>query len=457
MYFCKKCGNQLEKGQVFCTKCGTEKAAATVKLEKPTRAVVKERARIPLKLVMIVVIGIVIAASLGGGHMYMMKQANPMKVIDKFDAAVQGKDAEALAEMINAGQSADQVSEEEAASFIEYLTDDKQYYLSLLEDLNFQSFYIEDGDPVTDPNGNKMFKLEQKNEKKWFLYKQYEIIFYPMELRITSNLEAAEIWLNGEKLEKKTERDSYILAGYLFPGKHVIKAEAASDYSDFQLEETIDFSGAANNQVEAMLEFDSTMVKLDANFDDAILFVNGKSTGKSIRELGTIGPLASDGSVTLHVERTHKGETVKSDQVQVFEDKRVRFSLEEPIVITEAEMARFMDSYFSTMVASINAREVSIARSVMDLEGKAYPEHRDYLKVLEERGITEEYLSMELLSFEEVEGGYKVKTNEAYHIFYSEETGKYKSFESEFFVTLLKEGLRIHTLISTKELASRDL
>ncbi|OLS41143.1 zinc ribbon domain-containing protein [Bacillus sp. MRMR6] len=455
MFFCKKCGNQLAKGQVFCTKCGTEAAASqerVMKQEKTSRIALNEKVEIPWKLVTIVVIGIVIAASLGGGHMYMMKQADLLKVIDKFDAAIQGNDADALAEMMNEGQSAAQVSEEEAASYIEYLTEDEQNYLSLLEDLNFQSSY-----PVTDRNGNNMFKLEQKADKKWFLYKQYEIIFYPMELRIGSNLEAAEIWLNGEKLKRQTEQDAYIEAGYLFPGKHVIKAEAASEYTNFQLEEEIDFSAAANNQIEAMLEFDSTTVKLDANFDDAILFVNGKSTGKSIREIGTVGPLASDGSVTLHVERTHKGETVKSDQIQIFEDTRVRFTLEEPIVFTEAEIARFMDSYFSTMVASINTRDASVARFVMDLEGKAYTEHRDYLKVLEERGITEEYLSMELLSYEEVEGGFQVRTNEEYHIFYGDDTGKYKSFESEFFVTLLKDGLRIHTLLSTKELESRDL
>ncbi|MEH7254442.1 hypothetical protein V7111_20225 [Neobacillus niacini] len=475
MSFCKKCSNRLSTGQTFCTKCGAKvtelsgkathapiKETPVLKEKEEKReghnpVVVKEKMQLPWKLISIVVIGIAIIAGLGAGHVHMIKQADPMKVIEKFDVAVQGENANALAEMMNEGQNDYHVSEEAAASYIEYLTKEKEDYLSLLEDLNFQTPYREGAEPVKDSNGNHMFKLEKKAEKKWFLYNQYQIVFYPTELKISSNLDGATVWLNGEELEEKTEQNSFIKAGYLFPGEHVLKARFEGEYTDFQYEGSIDFSLAENNQLEAFIEFESTTVKLSSNYEDAILFVNGKSTGKEIGDVSTFGPIPTDGSVSLHAERNHNGKTVKSEPIAIYEDSSIRFRLEEPVVITEAEMARFMDSYFSTMVASINARDALLTEYVMDVEGKAYQEHRDYLKVLEERGITEEYLSMELVDNEEVEGGYRVKTNEDYHISYGDGTRKYKSFVSEFFVSLLDDGLRVHTLLSTTETESRDL
>nr|WP_183072826.1 hypothetical protein [Oceanobacillus bengalensis] len=76
---------------------------------------------------------------------------------------------------------------------------------------------------------------------------------------------------------------------------------------------------------------------------------------------------------------------------------------------------------------------------------------------MEEQGITEEFLSLKLVGFEEVDGGYNVTTREDYNIYYGDETGKYKAFESEFFVTLLDDGLTVHTLLDTTELDSEDL
>lgn len=128
-----------------------------------------------------------------------------------------------------------------------------------------------------------------------------------------------------------------------------------------------------------------------------------------------------------------------------------------PPEFSEDEIAQFMDTYFSTMVQAINERNINLGSDDWDLEGKAYPEFRNYLSYLEEKGITEEYLGMSLVGYKPVEGGYHVTTNEEYNIFFGDGTGKNKAFESKFFVSVTDEGLRLHTLLSTNETFSEDL
>ncbi|RKQ28562.1 zinc ribbon domain-containing protein [Oceanobacillus halophilus] len=125
--------------------------------------------------------------------------------------------------------------------------------------------------------------------------------------------------------------------------------------------------------------------------------------------------------------------------------------------VSQDEMASFMDTYFTTMVESINERDISVSESVLDLEGNSYPEHKDYLGYLEEKGITEEFISVDVVDFEKVEDGYRVTTNEEYNIFYEDNSGKYKSFESTFLVTNKDGKLGVHTLEETDELESKDL
>ena len=58
-------------------------------------------------------------------------------------------------------------------------------------------------------------------------------------------------------------------------------------------------------------------VKLHSNYDDAVVFINGQSTGKMVKDLETFGPVAADGSVKIHAEITVEGQTLKSGEISV--------------------------------------------------------------------------------------------------------------------------------------------
>lgn len=237
-------------------------------------------------------------------------------------------------------------------------------------------------------------------------------------------------------------------------------------------EDTLDFADSEENVLDVYMELDGASIVVYSNDENAVLFVNGKSTGKKIADIDSFGPVPTDGTIKLHAERTKDGKKEKTEEFEVTDDSSIDLIFEEPETETasaEADLQGYMDAigeeqiesfmydHFVTQVNAFNNRDFDVAKETLDPNGKSYIENRKYIKYLEEKGITEEFHDMELLDYEPVEGGFNVTTEESYTIYYGDGTSKYKEFRSKFYLTVLEEGLKVHTLIETKELYSEDL
>jgi membrane-associated protein TcaA len=474
--YCKNCGTQLAPDVNFCRNCGEKNTPIQpiktgLSSTRSTTEVVKVREPLstPVKAG-IIAMGILIAG-LGGVHLYLSGQSKPVKTVEKFEQAIKDNDAKELMAILNNGQDQYAVSEKEVKSYIEYLTEENDFS-EISKELRKQAEELETTSnmiAVKDRNGNNIANVKRVG-KKFFFYNEYKLAFYPIQLKVGSNLEGTEIWLNGKKITKLKNANSHENIAFLFPGDHVVEGKYKGEYESLETKVNLDFNESFENHLEVLAKFDSTQIVVYSNYDDAILFVNGKSTGKEIGNIESFGPVPTDGSVTLHAERYIDGKTVKTEPNKITDNSTVEllFETEEIVAssdlpeylkaIGEDDIARFMDAYFASMVVSINSRDVSSYESIFDPEGKALNEFKSYLSnTVEKKGITEEYLGMELVGFEETEGGYNVTTNEEYNIYFGDGTGKRKAFESVFYISLLEDGLNVHTLLKTDETFSEDL
>lgn len=476
MRYCKNCGTQLAPDVNFCRNCGEKTTPAQpiktgLSTTSRTTEVLKEKKPLstPVKAG-IIAMGILVAG-LGGVHFYLSAQSKPVKAVEKFEQAINEKDTKKLTAMMNDGQDHYEVSEKEAKSYLDYLTKENDF-AEIANELRTQAEALETAGnvgPVEDRNGNHIADIK-KAGKKFFFYNQYKLAFYPVQLKVGSNLEGAEIWLDGKKITKLNNANSLENFAFLFPGDHEVEGKYNGEYGVLETKVNLDFNESFENILEISAEFDNTKVVVYSNDDNAILFVNGKSTGKEIGNIESFGPVPTDGSMSLHAERSVDGKTVKTEPYKITDNSTVEllFEIEETVAnanlpeylkgIGEDDIARFMDSYFSNMVAAINSRDASSYESIFDPEGKALNEFKSYLaNTVEKKGITEEYLGMELIGFEEAESGYNVTTNEEYNIYFGDGTGKRKAFESVFYISLLENGLKVHTLLKTDETFSEDL
>lgn len=226
--------------------------------------------------------------------------------------------------------------------------------------------------------------------------------------------------------------------------------------TDFKEKE---FPDLQSPTVEQMIEYGDLVYNHSSKEEDTISsvlteFIEYDSQERIAAIAALSGDVIEEGEPADSVE--NKADQIKTpSQAEV--DILANTPEKEEEEMSAVDMERYMDSYFTTMVSSINNRDLSISETVLDPAGKAYPEHRQYLEHLKKKGITEEYLGVELIDFEETVGGYYVTTKEAYNIYYGDGSGKYKSFQSEFLVSSLESGLKVHTLLNTKELVSIDL
>lgn len=119
----------------------------------------------------------------------------------------------------------------------------------------------------------------------------------------------------------------------------------------------------------------------------------------------------------------------------------------------------FVTNYIHQSVEAMNRRDFSLISGLIDPTSTAYlKESSNYIDYLEEKGITEDLISVEVVDIKEKDDTtFTVSTHEEYHIYYGDGSGKYKTFNSKYEVKSTSDGYRMYKLIETKEVGSKDL
>lgn len=411
---------------------------------------------------------LIFIAVIFGVHLFISSLFSPMAVVEEFEKAILDKDAKHLVSIINRGQKTYSISEKEAASYISYLTKENNFK-TIDNQLKMQANELDNSQefvptPTTDKHGNQLVMLNKDYKKKWLFYDQYYLEFYPFSLTVSSNLPNTEVFVNDKKATKIKEAKKPMSVGFVFPGEYRFKGTFKSEYGDITKEENINLTVGNGNSFSVYLQLDGQYVSISSNHDDAILFVNGKSTGLKVNETESFGPVKTDGSIKLHAERNVNGKTIKTDVIPVTDKSRIDLAFEEEddYIATSTdtkfdEVAQFMNDFYISGVQAINSRNISVVEAYHDPSGTSLGEAKEYLKSIEKRGITEEFISMSLIDLQEVEGGYKVTTQDDYKIFYGNGAKKYKKFQTLYYLTKVDGKLKVHSLLSTKEIDNKDL
>ncbi|AZV42920.1 hypothetical protein BAOM_2311 [Peribacillus asahii] len=479
MKSCENCGMPLRKDEQVCGHC-RENQEQQDKVKKISVSIPFEKILNNLKWKplskkgkTLVFTSLIFLAILIGIHLTISSLINPMSVVEEFEKAVLEKDAKQLASIINKGQKNYSISEKEAASYISYLT--KQNNFTTIDNqLKMQANELDDSHefvpiPITDKHGNHLVILNKDYKKKWLFYDQYYLEFYPFSLTVTSNLPNTEVFVNDKKVTKIQAAEEPVSIGFVFPGEYQFKGTFKGEYGDITKEENINLTEGNGNSFSVYLQLDGQYVSISSNHDDAILYVNGKSTGQTVNELESIGPVNMDGSIKLHAERKVNGKTIKTDVIPVTDESGIDLAFEEEeeeeyeyvAASTDTkfvdEVSQFMNDFYIAGVQAINSRNISVAEAYHDPSGTSLGEAKEYLKSIEKRGITEEFISMSLIDLQEAEGGYKVTTQEDYKIFYGNGAKKYKKFQTLYYLTKVDGKLKVHSLLKTEEIESKDL
>jgi len=361
MNFCSKCGHVLEPGDKFCQECGTprnheadERLCAAVDDDKQqslddqvgsVRAPRSGKLKL-LAAALVVLAAVIIAVYFVGDAAYA-----PERTIEAFKQAVETRDIDKLAQLLRPGRDEMSVSRKDLESLADYY---EAYPADLEQAVQQLRESIGNGESAPDA------PLTLAVAGKFLVYDQYVIEVAPYYVTLSTNMEGAELFIGDTRLDKADSDDFKQRFGPYWPGVYEVKAVYSGEFT--QLTETQQLRLYGEQEQEAHLELTPSYAQFESGVQDAVVYVNGVSTGRTIQDFdGRIGPLAFDGSTTLLAEAKFPWGTFQSEEIVLtpeLENSVVTFLFEDAYEAAREQVMNAVNEYLASWVPAYKSMDI---------------------------------------------------------------------------------------------------
>ncbi|HDR7542493.1 hypothetical protein CN553_04885 [Bacillus cereus] len=454
MKFCGTCKKNVADHLNFCPECGSKvevivdnTAASYTELQSETKPVKSKK-----NLFLIIGLAIIVIL-LFGAYKFGAYKFSKEKQVNVMIEAFQKKDINAIDEFVKANDSSLKIKTEDIKAYMHYLKENPSYNKQLLSYLQKETV---DQKLTKDKAAFKDGEIVEEG-KEWFLYPKYKFSMKSYYMNVSTTAKNAEIYVNDKKeTELSSDKNSKELGPY-FPGTYVVKATAKTELTELETEKEVDLADEQSEKVKIDLSLEGKYVSISSDESDATVFVNGKKRGKLSYGSYKLGPVSTDETVEVHLEKTTDFGVMKSESIKIGDQST--YYLKFPKETSNSAVGEFVKNHIYDNVRAISLNDFSLIENNYDKSGKSYKEDRDYIQYLHKKGITEDLLTMEVRNVErQSDTKYKVTTYEEYHIRYGDGSVKFKSFNNEHIVTVNGNGKMLyHSLGANNTLKSEDV
>ncbi|MED3034808.1 hypothetical protein AVT_16535 [Bacillus tropicus] len=454
MKFCGTCKKNVADHLNFCPECGSKVEVIVDKTVASYTEVQNEIKPAKSKKNLFLIIGfLIIAAVLFGAYKFGAYKFSKEKQVNVMIEAFQKKDINAIDEIVKADDPSLKIKTEDIKAYMRYLKENPSYNKELLAYLQKQTI---DQKLTKDKASFKDGQIVEEG-KEWFLYPKYKFSMKSYYMSVSTTAKNAEIYVNDKKETELSSGKTSKELGPYFPGTYVVKATAKTELTELETEEEVDLADEQSGKVEVDLSLEGKYVTISSDENDATVYVNGKKRGKLNYGSYNLGPVSTDETVEVHLEKTTDFGVMKSESIKIGDQST--YYLKFPKETSSSAVGEFVRNHLYDNVRAISLNDFSLIENNYDKSGKSYKEDRDYLQYLHKKGITEDLLTMEVRNVErQSETKYKVTTYEEYHIRYGDGSVKFKSFNNDHIVTVNGNGKMLyHSLGANNTLKSEDV
>ncbi|WP_270606501.1 MULTISPECIES: zinc ribbon domain-containing protein [Bacillus] len=454
MKFCRTCDKQVAGQVKFCPSCGSKVEEVADQTASSHLEMKRETKPVKSKKNMFLLIGFfIVFAILFGVYKFGASKFSKEKQVNAMIEAFQNKDVNAIDEFVKVDDPSLKVKTEDIKAYIRYLKENPSYNKALLSYLQKETVNQELAkDKVSFKDGQVV-----EDGKELFLYPKYKFSMKAYYMNVSTTAKNAEIYVNDKKeAELSSDKTSKELGPY-FPGTYVVKAKAKAELAELETEKEVDLADEKDGAIEVNLSLEGNYVTISSDEKDATVFVNGKKSGKLSRGSYKLGPVPTDETVEVHLEKNTDMGAIKSESVKVGEQST--YYLKFPKETSSSAVGDFVRNHLYDNVRAISLNDFSLVENNYDKSGKSYKEDRDYIQYLHKKGITEDLLTIEIRNVERQSATkYKVTTYEEYHIRYGDGSVKFKSFNNDHIVTVNGDGkILYHSLGANNTLKSEEV
>ncbi|MGY3272067.1 putative membrane protein YvbJ [Bacillus sp. TE9106W] len=452
--FCGTCKKNVADHLNFCPECGSKVEVIVDNNAASYTEVQNEIKPAKSKKNLFFLIGfLIVAAVLLGAYKFGANKFSKEKQVNVMIEAFQKKDVNAIDEIVKADDPSLKIKIEDIKAYMRYLKENPSYNKELLSYLQKETINQK---LVKDKASFKDGQIVEDG-KEWFLYPKYKFSMKSYYMRVSTTAKNAEIYVNDKKeTELSSDKTSKELGPY-FPGTYVVKATAKTELTELETEEVVDLADEQSGKVEVELSLEGKYVTISSDENDATVFVNGKKRGKLNYGSYNLGPVSTDETVEVHLEKATDFGVVKSESIKIGDQST--YYLKFPKETSSSAVGDFVRNHLYDNVRAISLNDFSLIENNYDKSGKSYKEDRDYIQYLHKKGITEDLLTMEIRNVERQSATkYKVTTYEEYHIRYGDGSVKFKSFNNDHIVTVNGNGkILYHSLGANNTLKSEEI
>ncbi|MCU5460742.1 YARHG domain-containing protein [Bacillus cereus] len=361
MSVCTKCGIQFEEGVQFCQNCGQKRENLVVKKKMSSGTKVGITL---LALLVIAIVGLYIC-----GSSYYTQSAQ----VDRMITIVQEREGEKLAEIVTADDPSVIVTRESLMPLFSYIKENPSYVNELKEQLR-----------ISEKQGNGIERADfslTKDGKYFFIFDRYKLKAKTYYTTLLSNEKGTSLKMNGKEIDKTDDKKFEKQYGPFLPGTQVFQSEYKNDYVKLSREEKVVLMKQGQNNVTIDLTLQGQYITVQTNAPGATLYVNQKPVTALAGEEIKWGPVATDGSATIYLERNGESgrETTKVETVTALSSYNLPFkkeSTEKTVVynVTPPSTTRYVYNGFifpdsdirkltSTDLTYVSKEQLKIARN----------------------------------------------------------------------------------------------
>ncbi|MFE9079812.1 zinc ribbon domain-containing protein [Bacillus cereus] len=361
MNVCTKCGTQFEDDVQFCQNCGKKRKNPVIKKQ------MSGGTKVGITLLALLVIAI------AGLYVYGSSYYTQAAQVDRMITIVQERDGEKLSEIVTADDPSVIVTRESLMPLFSYIKENPSYVNELKD-------YLRKGEKRGDGIERADFSLT-KDGKYFFLFDRYKLKAKTYYTTLLSNEKGTSLKMNGKEIDKTDDKKFDKQYGPFLPGTQVFQAEYKNDYVKLSREEKVVLMKQGQNNVTIDLTLQGQYITVQTNAPGATLYVNQKPVTALAGEEITWGPVATDGSATIYLERNGESgrETTKVETVTALPSYNLPFkkeSTEKTVVynVTPTPTTRYVYNGFifpdsdirkltSTDLTYVSKEQLKIARN----------------------------------------------------------------------------------------------
>ena len=400
--------------------------------EFPQKPIQKRRSK---KKAVMIAFPLILLFVLLAAFLYLSSVTGVKVVTDDFAKAVTKKDYDGIANLLSS--NSDKWTRADARALVEHLESQEINIETELDNIaksKGKSAYIDD-------NQNKLLGVTEKS-KKFGIFQEYQIVAYPVEVKVNTNLDNASIKAGDKKSLPLSKNAETNIGKYHFI-KQEFTLKGKTEVGEIESKIQLDLATAKNNEIKLDLKSEKKRLKVTmpaeaSNATDLKIVVNGKEIGSSLETDIQVVPhqelevyakfvVAGNTFVTNKESIVVKGDTldlVLSLPKEVTDKIKEKDEEAKKVEANKVKITNFLSEYRTAVFRSVSNRSNYYAQ-YYDTSSPSYKEMVEWTTGGGVKKAKIDYYDPGALDIREVReenGSYIVTTYEDYTVHYIDST-----------------------------------